>query len=257
MSIDQDCVGRFAWERAVRQSTLPLHLKAYLFILGTYMDANGGRCRPSAAELEAAAGRSRQRVFEVLAELEAAGWFTTVKRPGKPSVRVPRIPASAESDPSDGSDYSDQGTSDGSYGSEPSEAGRTRQTGLTDPSDASDLPVRPVLHDHVSTKQDQPTGGTGSPPDPLPTEAPQAAPRTELEQEPERSKTPRTQLDPESPVPRAARENGEVSWRRQRAATAHLNDNTRAAVREQLAAQRRRATFHVVAPLAEDSGAAS
>lgn len=256
MSTSQDKVGRFAWERAFRQSSLPMHLKGYLFLLGSYMDADGSKCRPSAAELEVAAGRSRQRVFEVLAELEKAGWFATVKRPGKPSLRVPRIPPGVQADPSDTSDYSDQGASDGSYGPDPSEGGHTRQTGLTDPSDTSDLPVRPVLHDHVSTNQDQPTGGTGSPPDPLPPESSQAPPRTELEQEPKRSKTPRTKVDPESRVPRAPRAKSR-SWRRQRAATAHLDPEVRAAVREELEAQRRRTTFRVVEPLNEGSGAAS
>lgn len=48
----------------------------------------------------------------------------------------------------------------------------------------------------------EPFGGT-LPPDPLRTDAPQAACRTDLEPEPERSKTTSTGLDRESPVPSA------------------------------------------------------
>jgi hypothetical protein len=48
-----------------------------------------------------------------------------------------------------------------------------------------------------------------------------------------------------------------MSWKRQRAATANLDPNTRAAVREELEAQRRRAKIRVVRPLGGDSGAAS
>lgn len=97
------------------------------------------------------------------------------------------------------------------------------------------------------------TGGT-LPPDPLRTDSPQAACRTDLEPEPDRSQTTSTQLDPESPVPRDPREKP-LSWRKQRAAMAHLDDETRAAVREDLAARQRRARLHVVAPVEEERGA--
>ncbi|MEV8439242.1 hypothetical protein AB0425_17845 [Actinosynnema sp. NPDC051121] len=208
MSTEQGSVGRFAWERAVRRSNLPMHLKGYLFLLGTYMDADGSNCRPSAAELEAAAGRSRQRVFEVLAELEAAGWFASVKRPGKPSVRTPRIPAEipvdVTSDPSDTSDYSEQGTSDGSYGSEAPEVVHTRQTGLTDPSDGSDAPVRPVLHDHVSTTSGPQENGAAPAPDPRRTGRAEHA-RTDDQPAADVLPDVPTGLDQETHVPRRGR----------------------------------------------------
>lgn len=101
------------------------------------------------------------------------------------------------------------------------------------------------------------TGGMRPPPDPLRTDSPQAACRIDQPTAPDRSKTPRTEVEQESPVPRATRKVDGRSWKRQRAATAQLDPNTRAAVREELAAQRRRAAFHVVEPLGEDSGAAS
>lgn len=100
------------------------------------------------------------------------------------------------------------------------------------------------------------TGGHAAPRTPLRTDSPQAARRTDQNTAPDRSKTLRTQLDPESPVPRDPREKPR-SWRQQRAATAHLDPEKRAEVREDLAARRRRAALHVVAPLNEDSGAAS
>lgn len=208
MSTEQGSVGRFAWERAIRRSGLPMHLKGYLWLLGTYMDADGSNCRPSAAELESAAGRSRQRVFEVLAELEAAGWFASVKRPGKPSIRVPRIPADIPteitSDPSDRSDYSEQGTSDVSYGSEVPEVVHTRQTGLTHPSDPSDVPVRPVLHDQVSTKSGPQENGAAPAPDPRRTEQAELA-RTDDQPAAEVLPDLPTELDQATHVPRRGR----------------------------------------------------
>lgn len=100
------------------------------------------------------------------------------------------------------------------------------------------------------------TGGHAAPQTPLRTDSPQAARRTDQATAPDRSKTTRTQPGRESPVPRAVRETP-LTWRQRRAATAHLDPDTRAAVREDLNARRRRATLHVVEPLEEDRGAAS
>lgn len=102
------------------------------------------------------------------------------------------------------------------------------------------------------------SGGHAAPRAPLRTDSPQAARRTDQATAPDRSKTPRTQLDPESPVPREPeRRGGGTSWRRQRAATSHLDPDTRAAVRADLNARRRRAGLHVVESPAEDHGEAS
>lgn len=170
MSTEQGSTGRFEWERAVRRApTLPWHVKSFLLLLGTYMDKDGTNCRPSSAELESVMVRSRQRIFELLAIVEAEGWMRFEPRPGKPTLRVPLIPAAAavvEDNPSDTSDYSEQGTSDGSYGSEAPEVVHTRQTGLTHPSDPSDAPVRPVLHDQVRTKSGPQENGAAPAPDP-------------------------------------------------------------------------------------------
>ncbi|MFJ8966082.1 hypothetical protein ACIRG5_42500 [Lentzea sp. NPDC102401] len=193
--------GRFEWERALLDSALPWHLKAFMLLLGTKMDVDGRNCKPSAPWLMSKMGRSRQRVFEMLKEIEAAGWITTVRR-GKTAVRLPRIPLN-QSDPSDGLTPEDpqnpSGPSDGlgielqpdpsdtSYGSpiphESDPSDYTRQTHLTQPTITNQL------------------GASARPQTPLRTESPQAAPRTELEQEPEQSKTPDAELDPETHVP--------------------------------------------------------
>ncbi len=120
------------------------------------------------------------------------------------------------------------------------------------------------LHQPLTSPLDQPTnqqdGGT-LPPDPQRTESPQAAPRTELEPEPERSKTTATQLDPESPVPRASRRErrqfGRTTWRQQRAATANLDPERREEARQELEAQHRRALIRAVPDPDETAGAAS
>lgn len=111
------------------------------------------------------------------------------------------------------------------------------------------------------------TGGHAAPQTPLRTDSPQAACRTDQPTAPDRSKTPRTQLDPESPVPSAAafvraRERSRplrTTWQQQREATAGLDPAVRQAVRDELDAQRRRATIRAVPdPIPDETaGAAS
>lgn len=128
------------------------------------------------------------------------------------------------------------------------------------------LQVRYVTHSVPGEPPVEPpgttTGGT-LPPDPLRTDSPQAARRTDQATAPDRSKTTSTQLDPESPVPSSTgitrRREGQTTWKQQRAATANLDPNIRAAVRDELDAQRRRARIHAVPNPApdENAGAAS
>lgn len=111
------------------------------------------------------------------------------------------------------------------------------------------------------------SGGHAAPRTPLRTDSPQAARRTDQPTAPDRSKTTPTQLDPESPVPRVTgvasapepRRAGRTTWKQQRAATANLDPELRAAAREELEAQRRRAQIHAVPNPAPDesTGAAS
>ncbi len=84
--------ARFAWERALRDSDVPRHVKGFLLLIGTYMDNDGTSALPSAPKLMKQFGLSRQRVFELLSEAEAAGWLITRARPGKPSERLPATP---------------------------------------------------------------------------------------------------------------------------------------------------------------------
>ncbi|MDX3661254.1 helix-turn-helix domain-containing protein [Streptomyces sp. ID05-26A] len=276
MITTQGCVGRFMWERSVRQSELAWHLKSFLLLLATYMDADGSNCRPSAPELCAVTKRSRQRVFEWIRELEAAGWLRSVARPGKATLRVPRLPDAQAGDPSDtsyGSDLVDP--SDGSDGSE-AETIHTRLMGLTHPSDPSD-----------TTKSVPSHCGGAPPPHPRRTADPHAGRRTDPEPEPDSAQTPATQLEQESPVPSAARASsdrfelvgtgalrsigtkaaldelarrktvstpGRMSWRGQRAATAHLDPEKRAEVRADLEARQRRAGMRVVPDSQQVSG---
>jgi hypothetical protein len=279
---------RWEWERALRSdTTVPWHLKSFLLLIGTWMDGTGANAKPSAATLGKASKLSRQRVFELLRDAETTGWIRTEGVNGHRKERVPCIPN--PSDTSDGLGEDPSGTPDGSGALAEEE---TRQMGLTPPSDGPDGTRQMGLtqQEQSRTQQEQ-TGGT-LPPDPLRTDSPQAACQTDLEPEPDQSKTSPTQLDPESPVPSAAREvavppaaaedeevvdpfrhtgSGALSsigtpealaelerrkgggdrlrttWRRQRLATSHLDPETRAAVRADLEAQRRRAAIRVVA----------
>lgn len=201
--------GRFEWERALLDSSLPWHLKAFMLLLGTKMDVDGRNCKPSAPWLMSKMGRSRQRVFEMLKEIEAAGWITTVRR-GNTAIRLPQIPLN----PSDGSDglspKGPQNQSDVSDGlgielqPDPSDTSYGLPTPQTDPhpSDPSDSTRQTHLTQPTITNQ---LGARARPQTPLRTEASQAPPRTELEQEPERSKPPATEVDQETHVPPHAR----------------------------------------------------
>lgn len=274
MSTNRDCGCRFVWERAVRQSELAWHLKSFLLLLATYMDADGSNCRPSAPELCAVTKRSRQRVFEWIGEVEAAGWLRSVARPGRTTVRVPRLPDARTGDPSDTSYGSDTAnpsdTSDGSG----LEVVHTRQTHLTHPSDLSD-----------TTKSVPSHLGGAPPPNPSRTAEPQAVRRTDPRPEPDSSKTPATQAEPESPVPSAGGASndrfafvgtgalrsigseaalgelhrrksistpGRMRWSDQRKATAHLDEERRAEVRADLRARQRRAAMRAVPDLDQD-----
>jgi hypothetical protein len=263
--------SRWEWERALRAATsVPWHVKSFLLLIGTYMDGSGNGAQPSAAALGAQCERSRQRVFELLKEAEGLGWIRTEGANGKKKTRLPFIPP----------------PSDRSYRSEEDEEDGTSQTGLTGGSDVSD-----GTRQTGQTRQEQEhlgTTGGAPPPDPRRADAPRAARRIEQEPEPDRTKTTTTEVERESPVPSGddASADGErfrftgtgalraigtpealaelgrrktagMSWRRQRAATAHLDPSKRAAVREDLEAQRRRAAFRVVEPLGDTSGTAS
>jgi hypothetical protein len=154
--------ARFAWERALRDGGVPRYLMGFLLLIGTYMNNDGTNAIPSTAKLTTQFGLSRQRVFELLAEAETAGWLITRARPGKPSERLPATPMPVSGQlvlvaPEDvtpplppdvtrqtrltgtrqtgltGEGVADPDPSDGSDGSR-----QTHLTGTPDPSDGSD-----------------------------------------------------------------------------------------------------------------------
>lgn len=189
--------ARFEWERKLRQdTTVPRYLKGFLLLVGTYMNNDGTQAIPSAPTLAAQFHLSRQRVFELFQEAEAAGWLVTEKRPGKPSVRLPAVPDPSDGSyayPSDPSDGYQPDPSDPSDGSDP-----TRQTGRTgspDPSDPSD-----------PTDKDQGTGTRTArgtlPPDPLRPTAPKAG-RSNDEPLPDQADGPGANSSPKGDPPHA------------------------------------------------------
>ena len=124
--------GRFNWERQLRSARIPRHVKGFLLYLGTWMDAAGRNCRPSARTICDDLELSRQRVFELFSEAELRGWLRNEKRPGKPSERLPAIPD--PSDPSDGSPTASETPTRQTHLTHPSDrSDTTRQTGLTQP----------------------------------------------------------------------------------------------------------------------------
>lgn len=146
--------ARFRWERALRKARIPMHIKGFVLLVGTYMNGDGSNAVPSSKRLIEDTGYSRQRLFELLAEAEATGWLTTVAVPGKPSVRLPSMPATAPGEDGTLSLFSDVDNG-GDSGVIATRSDVTRQT-QTDgyPSDTPDPLAMGVGHNPSDTSDD-------------------------------------------------------------------------------------------------------
>ncbi|HET9892611.1 MAG TPA: hypothetical protein VFQ42_19135 [Mycobacterium sp.] len=146
--------ARFRWERAVRKAGIPMHVKGFALLIATYMNADGSNARPSSKRLIEDTGYSRQRVFELLAEAESAGWLVTVKVAGKPSERRPSMPSTAPGEDGTLSLFSDldESDDDGVTGDTPDVTRQTQTDGY--PSDASDYLGVGLSHNPSDTPDD-------------------------------------------------------------------------------------------------------
>lgn len=67
------------WRDAVRDSSLPVHVKAVALVLSTYFDADGADAYPSIATLSQGASVARMTVVRAIRKLEVVG-FLVVRR---------------------------------------------------------------------------------------------------------------------------------------------------------------------------------
>lgn len=93
----QGRVDVFEWGRTMREAeNLIVFDRAVAFILGTYMNFDGGNAWPSVSTLAKKCGLSDSTVRRSLRHLEAGGWLFTEQRPGRTSVYAATVPGGAE-----------------------------------------------------------------------------------------------------------------------------------------------------------------
>lgn len=78
-------LGRFDWERVLRDADISASAKLAGFVAATYADADGTKIRPGEARIAAAMRKGPQTARRAVAELVAAGLLEQVSRGGGPN----------------------------------------------------------------------------------------------------------------------------------------------------------------------------
>ena len=80
-------LGRFEWERLIRELPLTAAMKNTAYALATYVNGDGTNAHPGVSALSTATGLHRATVIRALSELEVAGFIHPISRGGGKDAR--------------------------------------------------------------------------------------------------------------------------------------------------------------------------